>query len=105
MTQDIIETIDQEETYTIEDVMHKIKTIQDMKILFSQQGVIFNDKDVKINHVVDKNALLKTIERYRNHYTNIEVDRDSISINNLSDLSYLRVGLEKEILRFMKPYF
>jgi hypothetical protein len=105
MKQDIIETIDQEETYTIEDVVHKIASIQDMKILFSQQGVIFNDKDVKINHVVDKNALVKTIKKYRNHYTNIEIDRDSISINNLLDLSLLRVGLEKEILRFMEPYF
>jgi hypothetical protein len=96
--------MDEEEQYTIKDVIRNIEIIQDMKLLFLQSS-IFNGKDVIITNIVDKKALLRTIEKYRNHYSTIEINEHNIVIKRLSKLSFLRVGLEKEILTFMENYF
>jgi hypothetical protein len=93
-----------EETYALQDVINKIQIIQDMKLLMLQKCT-FIDKDVKIYQIVNKKSLLKIIERYKKHYKNIHINEDNIIIEMLCDLSFLRVGLEKEILKFMEPYF
>ena len=94
-----------EEVMTIEDVVTKLEIIQEMKLLFLQ-GVTFNGKNVHIHHIVNRNSLLKILRKYRNHYRKMVINNDdSIIINHLHKLSFLRVGLEKEILRFMEPYF
>ena len=94
--------LDEEEQYTIKDVIRNIEIIQDMKLLFLQSSV-FNAKDVIITNIVDKKALIRTIEKYRNHYSMMEINEHNIVIKKLSKLSFLRVGLEK--LRFMENYF
>ena len=84
----------EEEQYKIKDVIRNIEIIQYMKLLFLQSS-IFNGKDVLISNIVDKKALIRTIEKYRNHYSIMEINEHNIVIKKLSKLSYLIVGLEK----------
>ena len=92
-------------TITIDDVLQKIKLVQEMKLLFLQ-GVTLRDKgrDICIHHIVNEKTLIKILEKYRDHYDDVMKWHNTITIYNLDKLSFLRVGLEKEILRFMKPY-
>lgn len=97
-------TEEEEEVLTIEDVISNLKHIQDMKLLFLQ-GVKFFNRDVFIYRIVSKNALIRIIKKYPTHYSDLIIENDTITIKNLCRLSFLRVGLKKEILRFMEPYF
>lgn len=92
-----------EDEYTLYDVVSKIGLVQDMKLLFLQ-GINKNGKDISIHHIVNEKALVKILERYRDHYDDVMKYKNVITIYNLDKLSFLRVGLEKEVLRFMEPY-
>jgi len=93
----------EEEEYTLHDVVRKIGLIQEMKLLFLQ-GITKKGKDISIHQIVDEKALVKILERYRDHYDEVMKYNNVITIFNLNRLSFLRVGLEKEVLRFMEPY-
>ena len=95
---------EEKETLTIEDVVINLQHIQDMKLLFLQ-GVKFFNKDAFIYRIVNKNTLIRILQKSPTHYKNLIIENDTITIKNLCILSFLRVGLEKEILRFMVPYF
>lgn len=92
-----------EDEYTLHDVVRKIGIIQDMKLLFLQ-GITKRGKDISIHQIVDEKALVKILERYRDHYDDVMKYKNVITIYNLNRLSFLRVGLEKEVLPFMEPY-
>lgn len=92
-----------EDEYTLHDVVRNIGIIQDMKLLFLQ-GITKSGKDISIHQIVDEKALVKILERYRDHYDDVMKYNNVITIYNLDRLSFLRVGLEKEVLRFMEPY-
>lgn len=92
-----------EDEYTLHDVVRKIGIIQDMKLLFLQ-GITKSGKDISIHQIVNEKALVKILERYRDHYDDVMKYNNVITIYNLNRLSFLRVGLEKEVLRFMEPY-
>jgi hypothetical protein len=94
---------EEEEEYTLNDVVRNIGLIQDMKLLFLQ-GITKKGKDISIHHIVDEKALVKILERYRDHYDEVMKYNNVITIFNLNKLSFLRVGLEKEVLKFMEPY-
>ena len=96
-------TDEDEDEYTLHDVVRKIGIIQDMKLLFLQ-GITKSGKDISIHQIVNEKALVKILERYRDHYDDVMKYNNVITIYNLNRLSFLRVGLEKEILRFMEPY-
>ena len=53
-----------------------------MKLLFLQSSV-FNGKDVLITNIVDKKAIIRTIEKYRNHYSIMEINEHNIVIKKL----------------------
>ena len=74
-----------------------------MKLLFLQ-GITKRGKDISIHQIVDEKALVKILERYRDHYDDVMKYKNVITIYNLDRLSFLRVGLEKEVLPFMEPY-
>jgi len=98
---------EQDEVLTIKDVVANLIIIQQMKLLFLQDAT-FDGKDVYIHHIVNRSALLKLLrdKKYRKHYKNFFINNDgSITIHRLNKLSFLWVGLKKEILRFMEPYF
>lgn len=92
-----------EDEYTLHDVVRNIGIIQDMKLLFLQ-GITKSGKDISIHQIVDEKALVKILERYRDHYDDVMKYNNVITIYNLDRLSFLRVGLEKEVLPFMEPY-
>ena len=92
-----------EDEYTLHDVVRNIGIIQDMKLLFLQ-GITKRGKDISIHQIVDEKALVKILERYRDHYDDVMKYKNVITIYNLDRLSFLRVGLEKEVLPFMEPY-
>ena len=96
-------TDEEEDEYTLNDVVRNIGIIQDMKLLFLQ-GITKSGKDISIHQIVDEKALVKILERYRDHYDDVMKYNNVITIYNLDRLSFLRVGLEKEILPFMEPY-
>ena len=104
MTQTNNEQVD--EPMTLDDVLEKIKLIQEMKLLFLQ-GVTLHDegRDICIHHIVNEKTLIKIIEKYRHHYDDVMKYHNTITIYNLHKLSFLRVGLQKEVLRFMENYF
>jgi len=69
----------------------------------------FFPKDHKLHtlilqKIVDEKALVKILDRYKDHYDEVMKYNNIITIFNLNRLSFLRVGLEKEVLRFMEPY-
>lgn len=92
-----------EEVFTLEDVVRKHKLIQEMKLLFLQ-GIKISGRDIQIHHIVNEKALIRILEKYREHYDDVMAWKGVITIFNLCDLSFLRVGLEKEVLPFMEPY-
>ena len=94
---------EEEDEYTLNDVVRNIGIIQDMKLLFLQ-GITKRGKDISIHQIVDEKALVKILERYRDHYDDVMKYKNVITIYNLDRLSFLRVGLEKEVLPFMEPY-
>ena len=94
----------QVEEITIFDVLRKIQHIQDIKLLFLQDA-FFEGKDVYIKNIINRNTVIRIIKKYPNHYKNLIINDNTIVIKNLCKLSFLRVGLEKEMLRFMEPYF
>lgn len=98
------ETTTDDETYTVEDLVINLALVQDFKLLHLQTAS-FNDRDVLITNIVNKNSLLRTIQKYRAHFSSIEITQDSIVINRLSKLSFLRAGLKKETLRLIEHYF
>ncbi len=120
-----VETQQDVEIFTIDDVNRKIALVQDIKLLHLQTAHFFNredtddeedyKEDVLIESIVCKRSLLKTIEKYRTHFSSIQIRewRDyeigknycAILIRKLSSLSYLRVGLEKETLILIEDYF
>ena len=75
-----------------------------MKILHLQT-CRFIDEDVIIEPIIYKKSLIKILEKYINHYTNIQINKNNIIIKNLNDDSYLKLGLQKRIVKYMKPYF
>ena len=91
--------------YTLDDVVLKIQYVQDMHLLFLQ-GVTLKGRDICIHTIVNRKQLIRILEKYRDHYDEVMGFRNggSITIYNLNKLSFLRVGLEKEVLRFMEPY-
>lgn len=91
------------EDYTLHDVLNKIKLVQEMKLLFLQ-GVNLSGRDIRIHHVVDEKALINILTKYQDHYDDVMGGNNTITIFNLSKSSYLRKGLEKQVLPFMKPY-
>ena len=96
--------IEEASEYTISDVLRKILHVQEMKLLYLQGGVCVKGKDIHIHEIVNEKGLTKILERYRDHFDDVMKYNDTISIYNLDRLSFLRVGLEKEVLRFMIPY-
>jgi len=92
-----------EDEFTLNDVVQKHHVIQEMKLLFLQ-GVKLDGKDIHIHHVVNKKGLIRILDKYRDHYEEVMGWKGVITIFNLDELSFLRVGLEKEVLRFMEPY-
>jgi hypothetical protein len=95
---------DEEEIFTISDVVNRIINIQDFK-LANLQECLFIGKDVLITKIVAKKSLVRLIEKYRKHYSKVEIDENTILIKKLSKLSFLRVGLEKEILKYAENYY
>jgi len=95
---------DEEEIFTISDVVNRIINIQDFK-LANLQECLFIGKDVLITKIVAKKSLVRLIEKYRKHYSTVEIDENTILIKKLSKLSFLRVGLEKEILKYAENYY
>ena len=93
----------EEEEFTLEDVLRRHQLVQQMKLLFLQ-GIKINGRDIQIHHVVDEKALIRILDKYRDHYDDVMGWKGVITIFNLEELSFLRVGLEKEVLPFMKPY-
>lgn len=92
-----------EDNYTLHDVVNKIKLVQEMKLLFLQ-GVALSGRDIRIVCIVNENELIKLLNKYRDHFDDVMGGNGTITIFNLSKSSYLRMGLEKQVLRFMKPY-
>ena len=92
------------EKLTIDDVITNLVLVQDIKLLHLQT-VFFNHKDVLITKFVNKNTLLRILEKYRAHYSRIKINQDNILIKNLCELSFLRVGLEKDTLKLIDVYF
>ena len=92
------------EKLTIDDVIRNLVIVQDIKLLHLQT-VFFNHKDVLITKFVNKNTLLRILEKYRAHYSQIKINQDNILIKNLCELSFLRVGLEKDTLKLIDVYF
>lgn len=95
--------IEEEQSYTIYDVVAKLRHVQEMKLLFLQ-GITRNKRDITIHNIVNENALIKILDRYADHYDDVMKYKGTITIFNLDRNSFLRVGLEKEILNFMTPY-
>jgi hypothetical protein len=93
-----------EESYTILDVLTKLRHVQEMKLLFLQGITINIHEDITIHNIVHEKELIKILDRYRDHYDDVMKYNDTITIFNLDKNSYLRVGLQKQILRFMIPY-
>jgi len=93
-----------EESYTILDVLTKLRHVQEMKLLLLQGITINIHKDITIHNIVHEKELIKILDRYRDHYDDVMKYNDTITIFNLDKNSYLRVGLQKQILRFMIPY-
>ena len=93
-----------DEKLTIDDVIKNLVIVQDIKLLHLQT-VFFNRKDVLITNFVNKNTLLRILKKYRDHYSEIEIKDHSILIKKLCHLSFLRVGLEKDTLKFIDVYF
>ena len=91
------------EDYTLHDVLNKIKLVQEMKLLFLQ-GVNLSGRDIRIHHVIDEKALINILTKYQDHYDDVMGGNNTITIFNLSKSSFLRKGLEKQVLPFMKPY-
>lgn len=92
------------DTYTLDDVLQKIILVQDMKLLFLQ-GITRRGKDIIIHHIVNRNSLIKVIQKYSHHFDDVMAfPHGSITIFNLSHLSFLRVGLQKQVIRFIEPY-
>ena len=92
------------EEFTLEDVVRKHQLVQEMKLLFLQ-GVKLDGRDIQIHHIVNEKVLIRILKKYREHYDDVMKWKGVITIFNLEELSFLRVGLEKEVLRFMEPYF
>jgi len=61
-------------------------------------------RDICIHEIVNEKALIKILDRYKDHYDDVMKYNSTITIFNLDKLSFLRAGLEKEVLRFMIPY-
>ena len=93
----------EEEEYTISDALRKILHIQEMKLLYLQ-GISVRGEDICIERIVNEKALIKILDRYRDHYDDVMKFNNTITIYNLDRDSFLRVGLEKEVLKFMIPY-
>lgn len=96
--------MEKNQDYTLlHDVLNKIKLVQEMKLLYLQ-GVNLSGRDIRIHHVVDEKALINILTKYQDHYDDVMGGNGTITIFNLSKSSYLRKGLEKKVLPFMKPY-
>lgn len=93
-----------EQSYTILDVITKLRHVQEMKLLFLQGITINKHKDITIHNIVNENELIKILDRYHDHYDDVMKYNGTITIFNLDKNSFLRVGLQKQILRFMIPY-
>lgn len=91
------------EEYTLSDVVDKLKLVQIMKLLFLQ-GITKKGKDITIHHIVSEKSLVDILDKYSDHYDDVMKYNGTITIFNLDQLSFLRVGLEKQVLRFMIPY-
>ncbi len=87
---------------TIYDVIRKISLAQTMKLLFLQD-VVIKGNDICINRIVNKKKLIKILEECRDQYDDVKYC-DTITIYNLQEDSFLRVGLQKEVTRFTIPY-
>ena len=92
-----------EQSYTILDVLTKQRHVQEMKLLFLQ-GITKTKRDITIHHIVNENELIKILDKYHDHYDDVMKYNGTITIFNLDKNSFLRVGLEKQILNFMIPY-
>jgi hypothetical protein len=88
---------------TLFDVCKKILHVQEMKLLYLQ-GVSIEGKHICIKQIVNEKALTKILNRYRDHFDDVMKYNNTITIFNLDALSLLRVGLTKQVLKFMIPY-
>lgn len=88
---------------TLFDVCKKILHVQEMKLLYLQ-GVCIEGKHICIKQIVNEKALIKILERYRDHFDDVMKYNNTITIFNLDASSLLRAGLTKQVLKFMIPY-
>ena len=93
----------QDYTLLLDDVLYKIKLVQEMKLLYLQ-GVNLSGRDIRIHHVINEKALIDILTKYRDDYDDVMGGNDVITIFNLNRSSLLRKGLEKKVLKFMEPY-
>jgi len=93
----------QDYTLLLDDVLYKIKLVQEMKLLYLQ-GVNLSGRDIRIHHIINEKALIDILTKYRDDYDDVMGGNDVITIFNLDRSSLLRKGLEKKVLKFMEPY-
>ena len=89
--------------FTIYDVVRRSSLVQKIKLLFVQD-VLIEGKDITITNIKNEKKLIEIFDEYQEHYDDVMKYYDTLTIYNLKDESYLRKGLQKEILNFMLPY-
>ena len=91
---------------TLEDVVSRIILVQEMKLLHLQDVKKLNEEGDMLVMKCNK-SMMRILEKYRSHYSRLEKEKDNnnIVIRELCGLSYLRIGLEKDTLKFIEMYF